>query len=127
MISMMKFTFAVNETCNAFMVPPTDKDVHNPLLIHFTPSDMTWNEQRTYIPYERNVERKRCRKERQKSKKRKGNPAEEEEGEGDEGPWLNFTAQEWREYQAYQRRQQCGSAYGRSSASSSHQWRPKHR
>ena len=88
-------TFQVNETClscdhKAFMVAPSDKDAHNPILIHFAPSNISWNEQLSYIPYGRKVERKqrrKFRKERQKSNKRKACQAEQEEDEGDEGLW----------------------------------------
>ena len=39
------FTFRVNETCltsdhNIFMVAPTDRDAHNPILVHLHPSYM---------------------------------------------------------------------------------------
>ena len=124
-----EFKFAVNETClscdhEAFIVALSDKDAHNPILIHFTPSDVSWNEQRTYVPYERKVECKQHRKEQQRTNKRKGYPAGQEEEE-DDGPWLNFGTQEWLDYQSQHRRQQCGSGYGGSSAFSSHQWKPK--
>ena len=71
-----EFTFRVNETClpsdhNIFMVAPTDRDSHNPILVHLNPSDMVWGERRNYIPYEM----KRRRHE-------KGNT----EGEQEEGP-----------------------------------------
>ena len=56
---------------------------------------MSRNEQCAYIPAERKIERKQRWKERQKSNKRKAYQAEEEEDEGDEGPWMNFTAEEW--------------------------------
>ena len=95
-----KFSFQVNEAClscdqRAFMVAPTDKDPHNP--IHVTPSDMTWNEQRTYVPAELNAGKQR-RKERQRTNKRKSYQGEEDDD--DDGPWVNFTAEEWRDYQA---------------------------
>ena len=46
-----ELSFQVNGKClscdhRSFMVAPTDKDSHNPILRHVTPSDMTWNEQR---------------------------------------------------------------------------------
>ena len=126
------FSSQVNETClscdhKAFMVAPSDKDAHNPILIHVTPSEMTWNEQRTYIPAARKIARKQRRKEIQKTNKRKSFQAEEEDDDDDDEPWVNFTAQEWRDYQAYHRRRQRESGYGRSSVSSSQQWRPKDR
>ena len=71
-----EFSFQVNEAClscdhRAFMVAPTDKDSHNPVLIHATPSGLTWNEQRTYAPAELKIARKQRRKERQRTNKRK--------------------------------------------------------
>ena len=44
-----EFSFRVNETCltsdhNIFMVAPTDRDAHNPILVHLKPSDMIWGE-----------------------------------------------------------------------------------
>ena len=126
-----EFCFQVNETClschhKAFMVAPSDKDSHNPILIHVTPSEMTWNEQRTYIPDARKIARKQRRKGIQKTKRRKSSQAEDEDDADDE-PWVNFTAQERRDYQAYHRRQQRESGFGRSSVASSQQWRPKYR
>ena len=52
-----EFTFRVNETCltsdhNIFMVAPTDRDAHNPILVHLKPSDTIWTEKRAYINYE---------------------------------------------------------------------------
>ena len=96
------------------------QDSHNPILIHVTPSDMTWNEQRTYVPAELKIARKQRRKERQRTNKRKSYQGEEEDDDDDE-PWVNFTAEEWRDYQTYHRRRQRGSGYGHSSASSSQQ------
>ena len=66
----------VNETClsgdhRTFMVPPNDKDSHNPILIHVTPADMTYNERRAYVSTELKVARKERRKEKQKANKRK--------------------------------------------------------
>ena len=52
------------------MAAPTDKDSHNPILIHVTPSGMTWNEQRTYVPAELKIARKQRGKERQRTNKR---------------------------------------------------------
>ena len=72
-----EFTFTVNETCltndhNIFMVAPTDKDAHNPILVHLKPSDMIWKEKRTYIPRQKKQERKERRKAIQKSNRIKG-------------------------------------------------------
>ena len=72
-----EFTFRVNETClssahNIFMVAPSDRDAHNPIIVHLKPSDMTWNEKNKYKPYEMKARRKEARKEKQKSNKRKG-------------------------------------------------------
>ena len=52
-----EFTVRVNETCltsdhKIFMVAPTDRDAHNPILDHLKPSGMIWSEKRAYIPYE---------------------------------------------------------------------------
>ena len=47
------------------MVAPTDRDAHNPILVHLHPSDMIWRERRAYVPYEmkqRRKERERLRK-----------------------------------------------------------------
>ena len=120
-----EFSFQVNETClscdhRAFMVTPIDKGSHNPILRHVTPSDMTRNEKRTYVPAELKIARKQRRKERQRTNKRKSYQGEEEDDDDDE-PWVNFTAEEWRDYQTYHRRRQRGSGYGHSSASSSQQ------
>ena len=66
----------VNETClsgdhRTFMVPPNDKDSHNPILIHVTPADLTYNERRTYLPRELRVARKERTKEQEKQKANK--------------------------------------------------------
>ena len=42
-------TLKINETClnndhNMFMVAPTDRDAHNPIVVHLKPSDMLWSE-----------------------------------------------------------------------------------
>ena len=84
-------TFKVNETClssdhNIFMVEPTDKDAHNPVLVHLKPSDMIWKEKRTYIPHQKKQERKERRKATQKSNKRKG---------FGEGPLLDESWRNW--------------------------------
>ena len=51
-----EFAFQVNETCihgssKSFLITPEDRDSHNPLLVHLTPQEMTWNELRTYVPW----------------------------------------------------------------------------
>ena len=104
---------------------PSDKDAHNPFLMHITPSEMTWKEKREYVPGELKQARKQRRKEKQRDNKRKAYQAEEEDE--DDGPWINFTTQEWLDYQPEHRRQQRSGGYGHSSASSSWQWRPKNR
>ena len=72
-----EFTFRVNETClssdhNIFRVAPTDRDAHNPILVHLKPSDMIWKAKRAYVPYEIKQRRREKRKATQKSNKRKG-------------------------------------------------------
>ena len=104
-----EFSFRVNETClssdhNIFMVAPTDKDAHNPILVHLKPSDMLWVERHKYIPYEVKRRRKEKRKEIQRANKRKGYD--------DESTW-----QDWSDWPQH--------GYGGSSASSSRTWRPK--
>jgi hypothetical protein len=54
------------------MVAPTDKDAHNPLLVHLKPTDMEWKEKRSYIPPQKKQERKERRKAIQKSNRIKG-------------------------------------------------------
>ena len=103
-----EFLFNVNETClscdhRSFMVAPSDKDAHNPFLMHITPSEMTWKEKREYVPGELKQARKQRRKEKQRDNKRKAYQAEEEDE--DDGPWINFTTQEWLDYQPEHRRQ----------------------
>ena len=60
-------SFRVNETCltndhNIFKVAPTDRDAHNPILVHLKPSDMIWSEKRAYTPYEMKRRRHQKRK-----------------------------------------------------------------
>ena len=97
------FEFKVNETClhgdrNIFMVAPNDRDAHNPILVHVTPSDMTWNERNKYKPSQMKIKRKEQRKEIQKQNKRKGHDDQADRDQGNTG-------------------------YGGSSASSSRGWR----
>ena len=103
-----EFSFRVNETCltsdhNSFMVAPTDRDSHNPILVHLNPSDMVWGERRNYIPYEMKRRRHEKRRKIQKANKRKGHE------ESDWNDWSNWPQ----------------TGYGGSSASSSRTWRPK--
>ena len=100
-----EFTFRVNETClnndhNIFMVAPTDRDAHNPIVVHLKPSDMYWPEKRQYIPHQMKMRRHEKRKETQRQNKRKG--------------YDDQALHDWR-----------SSGYGGSSASSSRTWRPK--
>ena len=100
-----EFEFQVNKTCfsgdhRTFLISPSDKDSHNPILIHITPADMTQHERRTYIPGELKQARKERRKEKQKANKQKS--YEPSDDGGDEG------------------------YYGQYSSSSS-TWRPKYR
>ena len=48
-----EFSFQVNETClhgssKSFLISQDDKDSHNPMLVHFTTQEMTWNQARQY-------------------------------------------------------------------------------
>ena len=113
-------TFTVNETCltsdhNIFMVAPTDKDAHNPILVHLKPSDMEWRENRSYIPHQKKQERKGRRKAIQKSNKRNGF------GDGQllDESWSNWDGSgEW---------VQDDTGQGGSSSSTSCAWRPRNR
>ena len=107
-----EFTLRVNETClssdhNIFMVAPTDRDAHKPILVHLKPSDMVGKEKCAYVPYEIKTRRKEKRKATQKSNKRKGY--------GD-GPSVGESQSNWDD-----------TGYGGSSASSSLAWRLKNR
>ena len=71
-----EFESQVNETClsgdyRTFLVSHSDKDSHNPILIHVTPADMTHNERRTYIPGELKQARKERRNDKQEANNRK--------------------------------------------------------
>ena len=97
----------MNETClngdhNIFMVAPNHRDAHNPLVVHLTPSTMTWNERNSLKPKEMKIRRKETRKEIQKANERKGY-----------------------EDRAEQERLQRNTGHGGSSSSSSWTWRPK--
>ena len=52
----------VNETCSWWRPTDPSQDFHNPILIHVTPSDMTWNEQRTYVRARTQDRQKRMQK-----------------------------------------------------------------
>ena len=70
-------TLRVNQTCltsehNIFMVAPTDRDAHNPILVHLKPLEMIWSEKRAYVPYEMKRRHHQKRRETQKANKRKG-------------------------------------------------------
>eukprot|EP00435_Cladocopium_sp_Y103_P010636 s1509_g2.t1 len=94
-----EFNFEVNETClhndanmfDMFLLFPTDKDSHNPFLVHLTPFDFTYSEGRQFIPLETKMKRKTTRKETQRANRRK-----KYEGRDDEGPWLERGS--WRDY-----------------------------
>ena len=100
-----EFSFQVNETClhgssKSFLIAQDDKDSHNPMLVHFTPQDMTWNEARKYVPWQVKQARNQRRKEQQKANKRKSFQGQEEQGQ---------------------------SRGQSSSAASSSTWKPRHR
>ena len=100
-----EFTFQVNEVCpsgdsKSLLISQDDKDSHNPLLVHFTPSEMTWNEARQYAPWQTKQARNQRQKEQEKANKRKS--FQEQEGQD--------------------------QYYGQSSsAASSSTWRPRYR
>ena len=97
-----EFTFQVNEVClhgdyKSFLISQDHKDS---LLVHFTPSEMTWNEAKKYVPWQAKQARNQRRKEQQKINKRKA-----------------FQGQEGQD-----------QYYGQSSsAASSSTWRPRYR
>ena len=79
-----EFAFQVNETClhgssKSFLISQDDRDSHNPLLVRLTSQEMTWNELKTYIPWETRYQRSQDRKARQKANKRKSFPLQEEQ------------------------------------------------
>ena len=68
-----EFTFQVNEAglhgdYKSFLISQDHKDS---LLVHFTPSEMTWNEAKKYVPWQAKQARNQRRKEQQKINKRK--------------------------------------------------------
>jgi len=82
------------------MVAPTDRDPHNPTVVHLKPSDMLRSEKCQYIPSQMKMRRHDTRKKKQRQNKRKG-----------------YDDQAWSDWRS--------SGYGGSSASSSTAWRPK--
>ena len=71
-----EFTFQVNEVClhgdyKSVLLSQDDNNSHNPMLVHFTPSEMTWNEARQYVPWQTRQARSQKRKKQQKANKRK--------------------------------------------------------
>ena len=80
-----EFSFQVTETClhgssKSFLISQDDRDSHNPMLVHLTSQEMTWNEARTYIPWEKRYQQTQHRKAKQKANKRKSFPLQEEQG-----------------------------------------------
>ena len=107
-----EFAFQVNETClhgnsKSFLITSEDRDSHNPMLVHLTPQEMTWNERKQYISGETLHQHHQNRRARQKANKRKSYPQQEEQ---DDDYWDD-------------------SWYGSRSSSSAApaQWRPRYR
>ena len=89
-----EFFFKVNEQClhndhNLFLIGPTDKDSHNPLLIHFEPSTLSWKDKKEFKTIECKKRKKESRKERQAVNRRKGRRSQEEEEDDDDDDWLD--------------------------------------
>ena len=83
-----EFAFQVNETClhgnsKSFLITPEDRDSHNPMLVHLTSQEMSWNERRQYVPWETRYRQSQSRKARQKANKRKSFPQQQEEQDDD--------------------------------------------
>ena len=83
-----EFAFQVNETClhgnsKSFLITPEDRDSHNPMLVHLTSQEMSWNELRQYVPWETRYRQSQSRKARQKANKRKSFPQQQEEQDDD--------------------------------------------
>ena len=120
--TMLESLRSVKEMClscdhNIFMVVPTGKDAHNPLLVvHLKPSDMEWKEKRSYMQPAKKQQRKEQRKEIQKSNKRKE--------QSFEGPLLD---ESWDNWDGDGKWTQDSSGQGASSSSSSWAWRPKNK
>ena len=122
-----EFQFAVNETClscdhEAFLVTENDRDVHNPLLIHFLPH-ITNQEAKDFRSYKSKVDRKRKRKEI-KREKRQG--YQQQDQDEDEEHWTHNSQQDWRAWSNYDYQQQ-GGDQRYSSSSRSTTWKSKRR
>ena len=123
-----EFQFAVNETClscdhEAFLVTENDRDVHNPLLIHFLPH-ITNQEAKDFRSYKSKVDRKRKRKEI-KREKRQG--YQQQDQDEDEGHWTHDSQQDWRAWSNYDYQHQQGGDQRYSSSSRSTTWKSKRR
>ena len=108
-----EYAFQVNETClhgssKSFLITAQDRDSHNPLLVHLTPQEMTWQERKQYISGETLQQRHQNRRARQKANKRKSHPQQDDQ---DDDFWGTF----WRQHQRP------------SSSSAQTQWRPRYR
>ena len=94
---------------------------------------MSNQERRTFQSERYQVETKQRRKDRQKANKRKGFPQggdDDDDDEQDDGPWTNFSQDDWWQYQREESQRQKGKGRGRgrySAAASSSPWRPKYR
>ena len=77
------------------------------MLVHLTSQEMTWNEARTYIHWEKRYQRNQDRKAKQKANKRKSFPLQEEQA-----------ARYWDD-------PRCAS--GSSSLAAPSSWRPRYR
>ena len=98
-----EFYCKVNETClhgdhNIFMVAPSDRDAHNPILVHLDPSDMSWNERHHFKHGNQKKMASLHRKERQKEKKRKAyeDQASTNQGNMSWGGSSSSTSRPWR-------------------------------
>ena len=95
-----EFSFQVNETClhgssKSFLISQDDKDCRNPILVHFTTQEMTWNEARQYQHWQQRQARNQRRKEKQKANKRKSFQEQEEQGQS-RGYSSSAAASTWR-------------------------------
>ena len=104
------------------MVTENDRDVHNPLLIHFLPH-ITNQEAKDFRSYKSKVDRKRKRKEI-KREKRQG--YQQQDQDEDEGHWTHDSQQDWRAWSNYDYQQQ-GGDQRYSSSSRSTTWKSKRR
>ena len=125
--------FIVNETClscdhEAFLVHKTDRDAHNPLLIHFVPH-MTHNESRTYRSARSKIENKKRRREKQKENRQQSHAEQEDDNNEQEETWVNYTQEEWWTWQRHERQRQRDKGRGRghySTGYSSSSWQPRY-